>query len=73
MGGLSIWHLAIVAGVIFILFGKGKFSGLMEDLAKGVKTLKNGLSDEEKLPPPSVKEVHHYHDREQAPDEIDRS
>lgn len=73
MGGLSIWHLVAVGAVVFLLFGKGKFSGLMEDIAKGVKSLKTGLSDEpEKLNPPVVKEVHHYHDREQAGDESNR-
>jgi sec-independent protein translocase protein TatA len=47
MGGMSIWHWAIVALLVVLLFGGGKLSGLMGDAAKGIKAFKNGLKDDE--------------------------
>jgi len=48
MGGLSIWHWAIVLLVVLLLFGSGKISGLMGDMAKGIKAFRNNLKDDEK-------------------------
>jgi sec-independent protein translocase protein TatA len=49
MGTFSIWHWLIVLLVILLLFGGGsKLSGLMGDLAKGIKSFKKNMSDEEK-------------------------
>jgi sec-independent protein translocase protein TatA len=47
MGGLSIWHWMIVIVVLLLLFGKGRFSDMMGDVAKGLKSFKKGMSDEE--------------------------
>jgi sec-independent protein translocase protein TatA len=48
MGSLSIWHWIIIIGVVALLFGgKGKISGLMGDLAKGIKAFKSGMKEEE--------------------------
>lgn len=48
MGGLSFWHLAVAAVVILVLFGgKGKLSDVMGDFAKGIKSFKKGLSDDD--------------------------
>jgi len=48
MGGLSIWHLLLVAVVVLVLFGgKGKLSDIMGDFAKGIKSFKKGLNDED--------------------------
>jgi sec-independent protein translocase protein TatA len=48
MGGLSIWHWLVVIAVVALLFGgRGKISELMGDVAKGVKSFKRGLSDED--------------------------
>lgn len=59
MGGLSFWHLAIAAVVILVLFGgKGKLSDVMGDFAKGIKSFKKGLSeDDEKAKPADAKPV----------------
>ncbi len=46
MGGLSIWHIIIVAIVIVVLFGAGKIPRLMGDVAKGIKSFKAGLKDD---------------------------
>ena len=51
MGGMSIWHWIIVGGVLLLLFGgKGKVSDLMGDFAKGIKSFKKGMADEDEGP-----------------------
>jgi sec-independent protein translocase protein TatA len=47
MGSLSIWHWALVILVVVLLFGRGKISDLMGDVAKGIKSFKKGMADEE--------------------------
>ncbi|WP_406858359.1 twin-arginine translocase TatA/TatE family subunit [Alsobacter sp. KACC 23698] len=47
MGGVSIWHWIIVGIVVMLLFGRGKVSDLMGDVAKGIKSFKKGLADDE--------------------------
>ena len=49
MGSMSIWHWIIVGAVVLIVFGgKGKISDIMGDVAKGIKSFKKGLAEEEK-------------------------
>jgi sec-independent protein translocase protein TatA len=46
MGALSIWHILILAIVAVLLFGgRGKISDLMGDVAKGIKSFKQGLAE----------------------------
>jgi sec-independent protein translocase protein TatA len=53
MGGLSFWHILLLAVIVMVLFGgRGKISDFMGDFAKGIKSFKKGLSDEEATPPP---------------------
>lgn len=48
MGGLSLPHLLLLGVVVLILFGgKGKISDIMGDVAKGIKSFKKGLADDE--------------------------
>ena len=47
MGGVSIWHWIVVGVVVLLLFGRGKVSELMGDVAKGIKAFKKGMSDDE--------------------------
>ena len=47
MGSFSIWHWIIVGLVVALLFGKGKISDLMGDVAKGIKSFKKGMSEDE--------------------------
>jgi len=47
MGSLSIWHWALVILVVVLLFGRGKVSDLMGDVAKGIKSFKKGMADDE--------------------------
>ena len=51
MGTFSIWHWLIVGAIVMILFGgRGKISELMGDVAKGIKSFRKGLADEESKP-----------------------
>jgi sec-independent protein translocase protein TatA len=47
MGSLSIWHWLIVILVLLLLFGSGKVSHLMGDFAKGIKSFKKNMAEEE--------------------------
>ena len=47
MGSLSIWHWLIVILVLLLLFGSGKVSHLMGDFAKGIKSFKKNMQDDE--------------------------
>lgn len=52
MGSLSIWHWLVVIAVVALLFGgRGKISELMGDVAKGVRSFKKGLSDDDEAKP----------------------
>ena len=48
MGSMSIWHWIIVIAVVLLLFGRGKISDLMGDVAQGIKAFKKGMSDDDK-------------------------
>jgi sec-independent protein translocase protein TatA len=55
MGGLSLPHLLLLGVVMLLLFGgKGKISDIMGDVAKGIKSFKKGLSDDEAAPTPAA-------------------
>jgi sec-independent protein translocase protein TatA len=54
MGGVSIWHWIVVGIVVMLLFGRGKVSELMGDVAKGIKSFKKGMQEEETPPPPAT-------------------
>lgn len=45
MGTMSLWHWIVVMGVVTLLFGRNKVSGLMGDVAKGIKDFRKGLAD----------------------------
>lgn len=50
MGSLSVWHWLIVLVIVLVLFGRGKIPELMGDVAKGIKSFKKGMSDEDAAP-----------------------
>jgi sec-independent protein translocase protein TatA len=55
MGGLSPWHLLIIAVLVLLVFGgRGKLSSLMGDAAKGVRAFRDGLKGEEEKPAPEA-------------------
>lgn len=45
--GLGSTHLLILFGMIVLLFGRNKISELMGDVAKGIKSFKNNLAEDE--------------------------
>ena len=44
--GISFWQIAIVVVLVVLIFGRGKISSLMGDVAKGIKSFKKGMSDD---------------------------
>ena len=51
---IGIWQIAIVVILVVLLFGRGKISSLMGDVAKGIKSFKKGMSDTNKEDPESI-------------------
>ena len=49
MGNIGWTGIIIIAILVVILFGKGKISSIMGDLAKGIKSFKKGLTDDASL------------------------
>lgn len=47
MGGFSIWHILIFAVVAIVLLGGGRFSSMMGDVAKGIKSFKKGMAEDD--------------------------
>ena len=43
----GFWQIAIVVVLVVLLFGRGKISSLMGDVAKGIKSFKKGMSSDE--------------------------
>ena len=43
---IGFWQIAIVVVLVVLLFGRGKISSLMGDVAKGIKSLKKGMSSD---------------------------
>lgn len=51
MGGVSIWHWIVVGVIVMLLFGRGKVSELMGDVAKGIKSFKKGMAEDDEPTP----------------------
>ena len=51
MGGFSLVHWLVLGLIVLLLFGKGRFSDMMGDVAKGLKSFKKGMADDDSLPP----------------------
>ncbi len=47
MGSFSIWHWLIVLVIVLLVFGRGKIPELMGDMAKGIKSFKKGMADDD--------------------------
>ena len=54
MGGFSLWHWLVVGVIILLLFGKGRFSDMMGDVAKGLKSFKKGMTEDEETAAPAA-------------------
>jgi sec-independent protein translocase protein TatA len=56
--GLSGWHLLILALVALLIFGgSGRISSIMGDVAKGIKSFKKGMSEDEEEDKPEPKVI----------------
>ena len=44
---IGFWQIAVVVVLVVLLFGRGKISGLMGDVAKGIKSFKRGMKEPE--------------------------
>ena len=56
---IGIWQIAIVVILVVLLFGRGKISSLMGDVAKGIKSFKKGMATdlpEENVEPKNISE-----------------
>ena len=54
MGGASIWHWIVVGLIVVLLFGRGKISDMMGDVAKGIKAFKKGMAEDDTTAPKPV-------------------
>jgi sec-independent protein translocase protein TatA len=59
--GPSWWQILVVLVLFVLLFGRGKISDLMGDVAKGIKSFKAGMADEgeAQAEPPEPKVIEH--------------
>ena len=55
--GISLVQLIVILLIILLLFGVGKLPQVMGDIGKGVKSLKKGLKEEEKLAEQNVEKI----------------
>ncbi len=67
MGSFSIWHWLIVLVVVLLLFGRGKIPELMGDMAKGIKSFKKGMADDDEKPEETARTVEHRADETVEP------
>ena len=51
MGGFSLIHWLILGVVVLLLFGGNRFSAMMGDVAKGLKSFKHGMTDDDEAKP----------------------
>ena len=47
MGSFSLWHILIFAVIVLLLFGGNRFSNMMGDVAKGLKSFKKGMAEDD--------------------------
>jgi sec-independent protein translocase protein TatA len=62
MGSFSIWHWLIVLVIVLLVFGRGKIPELMGDMAKGIKSFKKGMADDDEDAAEKARTVEHRAD-----------
>jgi sec-independent protein translocase protein TatA len=71
MGSLSIWHWLLFLTVALLVFGgSGKISSIMGDVAKGIKSFKKGMADDDQAEEPAKPEpkvIEHKATKPEAP------
>jgi sec-independent protein translocase protein TatA len=63
MGSFSLIHWIILGIIILLLFGGNRFSAMMSDVAKGLKSFKKGLSEDEEERARDPRSLPHNADR----------
>jgi len=56
---IGFWQIMIIAIIVVLLFGRGKISELMGDVAKGIKSFKAGMAEEEQPDQQQSKTIEH--------------
>ncbi len=51
---IGFWQILLVVALVVLLFGRGKVSELMGDVAKGIKSFKRGMADDEPAEPRAI-------------------
>jgi sec-independent protein translocase protein TatA len=51
---VGFWQILIIVALIVLLFGRNKISDLMGDVAKGVKSFKKGMAEDDSEEPPTI-------------------
>ena len=57
MGGFSLWHILIFVIILLLLFGGNRFSAMMGDVAKGLKSFKQGMTEDEAPKPAEPRQI----------------
>ncbi len=68
MGSFSLIHWIILGVIILLLFGGNRFSAMMSDVAKGLKSFKQGLSEDDKAEETRTRDPRSLPPQGQAPD-----
>jgi sec-independent protein translocase protein TatA len=55
--GFSAQHILLLLVIALLLFGRGKISELMGDVAKGIKSFKKGMADDEEPVKPAPRTI----------------
>lgn len=51
---IGIWQLLLIAFLVVLLFGRGKISDLMGDVATGIKSFRKGMAEEDEAPTKTI-------------------
>ena len=64
---IGFWQIAIVVILVVLLFGRGKISSLMGDVAKGIKSFKKGMASDvtDDSPPKNISENNQDSDKKE--------
>ena len=63
---IGFWQIAIVVVLVVLLFGRGKISSLMGDVAKGIKSFKKGMKDPVQDQPDSTSSTEQTNEEENS-------
>ena len=58
---VGFWQIVIIGALVVLLFGRGKVSELMGDVAKGIKSFKKGLAEDDDARPAAIEHTEIEH------------